>query len=787
MEFRAENNMSKVNLSQSQLGIYYAHLYENEGKFFNIFSEIKFQNEISTSIFEKMIHKLSFKHPILRSVLRDDEQVPYRQVLDQSSPIFELIDYSTLSEENAIERYDNLIKEWKNYQFPLVNHLLFKSVLVKLPNSEYRWLACFHQIINDGFGVSYICEEAGKLYSLLLNNEELSVEVNSNYENYIEYEQAYLNSTKHLKAKEFWENKLKEFDIIDPKQGFANYCTNLKSNRYTKTIDIKSSTEIKNFLFKKNISGNTFFLSVLYSYLSKLFVREQIAIGTTVLNRPKPKYKMSGGMFVNFIPNVFSIDTDQSITELFSHIEKEIKESFRHQRFPMSEVYRELSLKREDIYPVLFNYQKSIFIEKFGDLDVSHDWLFNGYEEHFFSLNVVDREDSGCFELSFDINQSAFSEAESHFLIDRYLYLVNQFISNSSQKISELNIIPNKEYTRIRENLTGKKKEYSNIDISNIVDYTAQLLPNKIAINDINLSITYSELLEKINRIVSYLENHGIKRNQTVCVISNPSINSIATMIALFKIRAVYVPVDPSTPTERIKFIQQDCNAALSISDEMIDHITTVVFSDIDSENIVVDRKNSCDSDDLAYIIYTSGSTGKPKGVKVQFKQIAHYVSQCIEYFNITNEDKVAQQASLSFDTSLEEILPALVSGATLEILNRSNLSDIEYVNDELITRKITLLSTSPTLIAELNNIKFLSPYLRILISGGDALHSHQINNIDNNYAIYNTYGPTETTICATYSKVNSTTQIDLGKPIANTEVALLNDKNEDVPFSCNW
>ncbi|MFM7858782.1 MAG: amino acid adenylation domain-containing protein, partial [Flammeovirgaceae bacterium] len=184
----------------------------------------------------------------------------------------------------------------------------------------------------------------------------------------------------------------------------------------------------------------------------------------------------------------------------------------------------------------------------------------------------------------------------------------------------------------------------------------------------------------------------------------------------------------------------------------------------------------STDIDDIAYIIYTSGTTGIPKGVPISHRSISDYVNTFVSFFGVTEEDTVVQQASLTFDISLEEILPILVAGGRLIVAPQGG-KVVHTLLDVINDNDVTILSTSPGVVQELNVINPSFSSLRLVISGGDRLERSHIDRfIAKGLAIYNTYGPTESTICATYEAVKSdNAQITIGRPIANRAVYILN------------
>jgi amino acid adenylation domain-containing protein len=247
----------------------------------------------------------------------------------------------------------------------------------------------------------------------------------------------------------------------------------------------------------------------------------------------------------------------------------------------------------------------------------------------------------------------------------------------------------------------------------------------------------------------------------------------------LLKTGLVYVPIDNEAPTERKRFIISDSGAALAIVADYNEQIDIQQFQVGDIHKILSSsslERTSLAPNDIAYIMYTSGSTGNPKGVIINHSALHDYVVTFSEYFQLDHTDKVLQQSSLAFDTSVEEIFPILTTGGTL-VISGSN-KDFNTMLTECQEHGVTILSTNPFLIKHLNqyDISF-DLKLRILISGGEVLKSDYVPNLIHKYSLFNTYGPTESTVCATFHKVSSLEHpIPIGKPISNRSVLILDN-----------
>ncbi len=184
------------------------------------------------------------------------------------------------------------------------------------------------------------------------------------------------------------------------------------------------------------------------------------------------------------------------------------------------------------------------------------------------------------------------------------------------------------------------------------------------------------------------------------------------------------------------------------------------------------------------YVLYTSGSTGKPKGVMVEHKNVVAYVHAFKNEFNITPEDIMLQQSTCSFDIYTEEVYPILMTGGTLVIAQRHETADSNKIVGVMQKNNVTIISGFPYLLNELNKIEPIKT-LHTAISGGDVLRKEFVSNLVRYMKIYNTYGPSETTVCATYHRYlgEELITIPLGKPISNCKIYILDKANRMMPI----
>jgi len=353
--------------------------------------------------------------------------------------------------------------------------------------------------------------------------------------------------------------------------------------------------------------------------------------------------------------------------------------------------------------------------------------------------------------------------------------------------------------------------------LHHLLSGSAEKYPENTAVIFDNQSITYREIDILTNKIAAVLLNNHVKKGDRVGIYINKSIASILSVFGILKAGAVYVPLDPKAPVERLAYIVKDCGikclltstAKMNTVIQMITYdspLHTVILTDeLSGYNKILNLKivpwtevsgmknyqftqPVMTENDLAYIIYTSGSTGVPKGVMISHLNSLTYVRWVGSTFKINSIDRLSSHAPLHFDLSILDIFAAVQSGAAIVLVPEITSTFPRKLADWIEENKITVWYSVPSILimillhGELTRYKFES--LRLVLFAGEVFPTKYLRELMKTIPkpdYYNLYGPTETNVI-TYYKVNpippeQVSSIPIGKTCENMEVfALTND-----------
>lgn len=306
--------------------------------------------------------------------------------------------------------------------------------------------------------------------------------------------------------------------------------------------------------------------------------------------------------------------------------------------------------------------------------------------------------------------------------------------------------------------------------------------------------MTYRQLNEKSEQLAKLLRAKNIGADRIVGIMTRRSMEMIVAIFAVLKAGGAYLPIDPDYPEERVQYMLQDSGADIILTQKGLINKIEFLGEKIDIEDEVnyyspdihlPATRNK--SDNLAYVIYTSGSTGNPKGVMIEHKAVFNFIKGVTDLIDFAEYKTILALTTISFDIfGLETMLP-LVNGLKVVIADENEQKNPRLLSELISNNKIDMLQITPSrmqlLLGYEKGLHCLRNLKEVMI-GGEALPESLLERIKllTEAKIYNMYGPTETTIWSTIGYLTESEKVDIGKPIANTQIFIVDENNELLP-----
>lgn len=786
-------------LSWGQQQIYVANLLSPESARFNIAFSVSIKGPLDEERLISAWQLLVQRHEVLRANMIWTDEGPLQIVRPEGVAVIEREDLIGLTDRDELvaERLHTLAQT----AFTLEQGPLYRFYLAKLDKADYRLGIVLHHIIADGWSVRLMGKELGHLYESLAESKGTLPPPALQYRDFVHWQQQLRKSAQFQVDHHFWEEYLRgslpQTAFPASIRGNAEqFGTAGKGAIYHKTYSAELTHRIAAIAQQYGVTVFSILVAALSILIKKYNYDEgdDLLLGTDTVGRTHPRLDTQIGFFLNVLPVRLSIQDDMSFAELLKTTYRNLLAIYDHQTYPIDTIVNTKQQSGQfSIYSIL------ILFQNFGEA-LGFDDTIPGLQ-----MQTEEIENDTClndllFEFALKGEQlvlrakynTALYDAQHVSGICKHLELVfEQLTADPDAAVKNIGLLSatDKQLLLEQVNATTVKWPFDYNDL--VTGFTQQVEkhPAKTALISGHLTLSYSELNQRANQLADWLSNvYGVRSNDLVGICTGRNECLIIGMLGILKAGAAYVPIDPEYPAARIRYIIDNSRLSLLLTDRELDgeelqtHILPVydreLFAGYNAENTIVVPKES----DLAYVIYTSGSTGQPKGVMVQHRSVSNYARGFAAYFGINAEDRVIVQSSAAFDTMVEEIFPALFSGATL-VLSEQGGRDVEMLAALIKDRKATVLSTTPLVLNELNHLHDVGSSLRLIVSGGDELQAAHVDRLIRHIPIYNTYGPTETTVCATYFPVKTLSAAAIiGKPVANTQVFIVDTQLQLQP-----
>ena len=699
----ALNTSKYYNLTHPQRRIWFNEKISPGTSVHNIGGLMKIYGTINVDNLKKAINKLIELNDGLRlSFLEQGDEV--LQYIDEFKyEEIECMDFSLSTEKS--KEFEVWKKKSSNTKFNVVNSKLYNFSIYKLDKDEFGILLVMHHLISDGWSTSVIENQVKEIYEAYQNGNYAYTPQTDSYINFIERESKYLVSNRFKKDKSYWVNKFQELqETTDSIQSI-----NLESCRLKYEISAKHTREIKHILEEKEIPLSVFFIAIKMIFLYKIKSIDEVVIGVPVLNRSGSKEKNIIGMFTSTMPLKYTFDSSMTYSDTIYDIMSELKKCLLHQKYPYDVLVKDIDLRgqnRESLFDVSVNYYVTEHLRTMDGNRIESEELVSQEQNYPYQMVIEEVIARKTICLSFDYLTSLYSENDIKITCQYINNLINSFVENDSRLLSNIDLINIDEIKLfLKEYNSTKDSRNRELTIIDLFEIQAQNNYDKIAIYHNNSVINYGSLNKKINQYANYLSDKGIKSNECVGVIVSHSIDMVCFMLAIIKIGAYYLSIDPNYPIERINYMLNDSSARLLLLDNRIDDLCftgdILILESITLENVNDKFINKATSNELAYIIYTSGTTGNPKGVMIDNRALVNYAIWASEEY-MKDGDIFACFTSISFDLTITSIFAPLVCGNSIDIYNED---EYDYVLNKIAKEnRSTVIKLTPSHLSLFND-----------------------------------------------------------------------------------
>jgi amino acid adenylation domain-containing protein/non-ribosomal peptide synthase protein (TIGR01720 family) len=792
--------------SSTQKRLYLLQQMETENIFYNMQQILELGEKVDREKLEKTMRQLIKRHESLRTSFHMMNEKLLQKIHNEVE--FKIEYYNSWlshneqvggSEDNVQHLIGNFIRPFNLSQAPL-----FRVGIIKRKNFNDLMMVDIHHIISDGVSQGVLEED----FTILYHGEQLPP-LRLQYKDYSEWQNSKHEKEAFQQQKEFWQEEFEgEIPVLDlpidfPRPAIQSF---EGSSEYF-TLNRDTTSALKRVALENGATLYMVLLAVTNILFSKLSQQEAIVIGTPTAGRRHTDLDHTIGAFINTLAMKNHPKGETAFITFLHELKTRTLKAFENQDYPFEDLIETVVINRDasrnPLFDVMFTLAKFDPMTGQGIVGKGRKYaalLQYKVEHHTSKFDITINGMEYAEELSFALEYCTklFKKETIHRFIDYFKKIVSSLLENPEQRISQIEIISEEEKQRILLDYNNTKAEYpADKTIEQLFEEQAAKTPDNIALVYNGQSMTYKELNQKADDLVSFLRIKGVTTDTAVGIMAERSMEVIVAVLAILKAGGAYLPIDPNYPQHRIDFMLADSNARILMSDvSKVSGVSEVIDLNQLTDPTTQPLPNSLNyplndsttqpgSSNLAYIMYTSGSTGRPKGVIVEHQNVVRLVKNT-NFVQLRSDDRILQTGALEFDASTFEIWGALLNGLPLYLADKDKIVTPNALKQIITENKITTMWMTAPLFNQLvqEDVEIFGK-LRNLLVGGDVLSPSHINRLRMRFPhvnIINGYGPTENTTFSTTFLIDReyTERIPIGKPIANS-TAYIFDRYDNV------
>jgi amino acid adenylation domain-containing protein len=796
----------RLPLSFAQQRLWFLDQLAPNNPFYNIPGAVKLEGRLDLEALGRVINEIVRRHESLRTRIEVADGTPVQLIDEWKRRELEVIDLTNLTPERRAEEASRITSEEARAGFNLSRGPLFRVKALNLEEEDHVLLFTMHHIVSDGWSMEILSREVGMLYSAYSRGESSPLEeLPIQYADFAVWQRQWLQREALEEELEYWRKQLAGMEAAGlptdhPRPAVQSY----RGARQQFVVERQLTEKLRELGQRE---GVTMFMTLLGGFdvlLSRYSGREDVTLGTDIAGRNRVEIEGLIGFFINQLVLRVEVRARETFRTLLKRVREVCLGAYAHQNMPFEKLVEELQPERDLSRSPLFQ-TKLIWenapreVLELGGMRLSSVGSREAQSRFDLAVFITDagRELAGDAIYSRDL----FEEATIERLMSHYMNVLRGIVE-SERPISELSLLSDHEREQVvaQWNQTGRVYPQDRY-VHELIAEQAERNPGRMALVCDGEQLSYGELNRRSNQLGHYLRGLGVGPEVVVGVGLERSVAMVVAVLGVLKAGGAYLPLDASYPLERLSFMLEDAGVGVVLTDgELAERLpgygVQTVLLEEEWERICreseIEPASGIEAENLAYVIFTSGSTGRPKGVMINHRGFANYLKWATETYRIEEGEGAPVQSSIGFDLTVTSLFGPLVSGRSANLLSEEE--GIESLGNALGRESgYSLLKLTPShveVLAQQMGNSEVEGRARVMVIGGEALGVGALKYWRErapSTRLINEYGPTETVVgCCVYEVDGSefgSEIVPIGKPIANTQIYVLDREFEPAPI----
>ena len=795
---RRVDRTGKLALSYGQQRLWFISQLEPDNAAYNVPAAVRVMGPLDRESLERTLREIVRRHESLRTRFVSLNGEP-QQIIDASIgvelPVTEL---SHLSEPERETEARRLALQEAQQPFDLARGPLFRVKLLRLDSQDHVLVFNMHHSVSDAWSVGVVVREVSAIYKSFSAGQPSPLpELAIQYADFSAWQRELLSGPLLTEQQDYWKRKLAAVEpLMLPTDRPRTSMQRQDGALSHFTLPLELTEALKTLSRKQGATLYMILLAAFQALLCRYSGQSDIAVGSPIAGRSRTETEGLIGFFINTLVLRTDLTGQPDSMELLRRVKETTLEAYANQDVPFEKLVEVLlpqrDLSRTPLFQVMFVLQNVPWTAlQLGTAKMLPFNVDTGAAQ--FEISLFLGETASGMEGFVEYNTDLFEAASVARMIAHYQMLLRGIVADPSQSIAVLPLLSVNERKQVIEEWNRTGCEIPEGTLVELFEEQVQRSLAAVALTYDEEQLTYRELNERANQVGWYLRERGVGPDVVVGICVDRSAEMLVGLLGIWKAGGGYLPLDPDFPAERLRYMVEDSRPVLLLTQERLEPrlmeagAEEVLCLDRDWETIrkqpVTNPKRFGSAENVAYIIYTSGSTGRPKGVMVIHEAVMNFLHAMTSALGMREDDVLAAVTTVSFDIAGLELYLPLITGGRILLISRETARDAHQLHQKLIQQPVTMMQATPSTWSMLVLDGWQPRSGLKILCGGEALNRELAAKlVSHDVTLWNLYGPTETTIYSSLKQLNDSDPITIGKPIANTQMYVVDKEMEPVP-----
>jgi amino acid adenylation domain-containing protein/FkbH-like protein len=795
-------------LSWAQQRLWFIEELDGESAAYHVPLALRLTGALNRSALQGSLNALVARHEVLRTNFVEIDGEPWQKVNEDAHLTLKRVDLSVLPSVRQEIELQELLRREIAQSFDLRTGPLIRGALIPLGPAEHVLLLTMHHIVSDGWSLTVLLDELSELYSAHCEQRPTAMApLPIQYADYARWQRKWLAEAGLKSQLEFWVGHLANApEVLDlptdrPRPAVMRY----SGASVPFALDEALAQQLKALSSRFDLTLAMTMYAAWLVLLHRFSGQRDMVVGVPVANRRRTELEALIGFFVNTLPVRVQLESEWTVIDVLREVKKRMLDAYAHQDVPFEKIVESLRLSRSrsqtPIFQVMFVFQNARrWKMRFSNIEVKEEPVPVLASQFDMVLTLQESGDGIAGGLKY--SSEIFDETTVRSWVASYEALLRHMVRDPRSSVARLSLMDDVEWLSVVVTPNATQAEWPRDRlIHQLFEEQVPRVSDTIAVVEGTRSLTYAALDDRAEHLAAILHDMGAHPGGLVALYFERSLEMVIALLATLKSGAAYLPLDPSSPPDRMAHILADAGPRiLMTTQELLGRLP-----DSDAKTLtlgaqrpeILMRMQRIRSEwappmsrDLAYVIYTSGSTGSPKGVMIEHRSIVNYAWHASQQFDVIGGEGSLICTSMSYDLMLTGLYPVLITGRTVRLCAeyRSMPELEESLLHATALAPLKLTPSHETMLEGALRRGELNGRVRALVFGGEPLQPDVIRTwrtFAPNCRIFNHYGPTEATVgCVVHEvcDVEVDGPVPIGRPISNVEVYILDKCMQPVP-----